>query len=188
MNFGDADEPWIPTLWDIEAKKPDPYWSNFGWEVLEVPSDCVMVRDRMKDLKVRFDERYADRMLNQETMEVWQLRLQNRFDEVVRRYERAYRIYTDKEQQMMDDVEEGVHTTMKATSVSKAIDTPDSRINENSDYADSLNKGTADTDTKTVYTGTGLIKSINDSIDDWRDLDTKFVSEFENNFLNVYWY
>ena len=186
--FGDADEPWYPTLWDIEAKKPDPYWDKFGWEALEVPVDCPTVRDRMADLKVLFDERYAERMVNQETMELWQLKLQTRFDEVVHRYERAYSIYQLKKQQMLDDVEEGVHTIVTSDSTGKNIDTPDSIINQDDKYADSLTKNKLNTDSKTVYTGTGLIKSINDSIDDWRDLDIKFVSEFENSFLNIFWY
>lgn len=184
----DGEEPWLPTLWDIEARKPDPYWSRFGWEALEVPSGCPLVQRRMDALKVRFDQRYANRQVNMETMEQWQIRLQNRFDEVAPRYERAYKVYADKEQTMLDDVEEGSHTTSTVRNKGRSIDTPDSVINADPNYADSLDEAESTGDTKTVITGTGLVRSINATIDEWRELDTEFVKEFEDNFINIFWY
>ena len=87
------DDVWMPELCDVEQLKQssDPataeYYGRFGWENLEVPSDCVVVAARMAWLKTRFDSRYAFRMLSAETMERWQVRLQNSFDVTVRRYE-----------------------------------------------------------------------------------------------------
>lgn len=190
--FPEADEAWIPTLGDILNKQSDPdaypIYHKVGWDALEVPSDCPNVSARMDVLKVRFDERYFNRMLNAETLERWQVRLQNRFDEVVRRYDRAYSIYETKNDSMLNDLEEGSITTTTATSTGKNINTPDSIINADDNYADSLNKSEADGKTKVVITGTGLIKSINETIYEWRDLDTEFVKEFEDNFLNIFWY
>lgn len=214
-DFGDADRPWLPELIDIEAKKSGPegdYYSRFGWENLEVPADCPNVTTRMRELKVRFDERYANRMLNAETLERWQIRLQNRFDEKVHIYERAYELYGRYEQDMLSDVMQGEKTVVTGTNIAggsdtstantrnRNIDTPDEAVNADEDYASSLSDGTSSgtttygrtdsvnsTTTKTM-TGRALVEGINDAIYSWRDLDTEFVKEFENNFLNVMWY
>lgn len=222
--------PWIPTLLDVEMNKvtePDGSpvdWRSFGWEALYVDSGNVHVISRFDILKTRFDERYANRMLNAETMERWQVRLQNRFDEVVDKYERAYTLYEKYHQNLLDDVIPGEKTTVtgsakdsgsdnKANSgsdtnvgTSKYSDTPDSLINDSSDYAGNITKNDYEmkygrnekvdygkqTDTENItekmITGGVLIENLNKSIDDWKDIDTMFVSEFENNFLNVFWY
>lgn len=227
--FGDADLEWIPKLWDIEHFKGDAdpeiasYYSGFGWEALDVPTDCPKVRSRMTELKVRFDERYANRRLNGETMEYWQLRLQNRFDEVVRRYERAYSLY-ENNRNIMDDVTPGLKTTYDRNDAAggkdirnssssttshgkdKMSNTPDSRINESDDYAGAITlsdgSSTGSNEASTSYgrtlktqgsqsmvrTGSEVITSANSSIDAYRDLDTRFIGEFENNFLNILWY
>lgn len=89
----------------------------------------------------------------------------------------------------------------------KNIDTPDSAINASDDYADSLtksdNQNTAsgsdslthglkntirDTVTETREPEGGIVEATNRSIDAWRDMVAEFVKEFENNFLNVFWY
>lgn len=187
IGIAESDAPWLPTLWDIAGLKPDDYWDQFGWEQLECPADCTYVTNRMGVLKTRFEERYADRMLNAETMERWQLRLQNKFDEVVYRYDRAYQAYTCNDEDMFADVKQFVTVKVSASGTGKSIDTPDSVVNADSDYADSLTKNESTTENTTSYTGTGLTKSINDSIDNWRDIDTEFINEFENNFLNIFW-
>ena len=209
--FDEADQPWLPELIDVEAMKTGTdgsYYSRFGWENLEVPEDCPIVASRMDTLKIRFDERYANRMLNSETLERWQVRLQNRFDEKVHVYERAYALYEKYEQDMMDDVVQGEKTVVSGTNTqggsdsseveSRNIDTPDEIVNANDNYASSLskNKGkttygrtdTVDSTTTRTIMGRALVDGINDAIYSWRDLDTEFVKEFENNFLNVYWY
>ena len=209
--FGDADQPWLPELIDIEAMKTGPegaYYSKFGWEQLALPDDCPLVASRMDSLKIRFDERYANRMLNAETLERWQVRLQNRFDEKVHIYERAYRLYQQYEQDMLDDVVQGEKVTVTGTTQqggsdsstveARNIDTPDELINADENYASSLSKNqgttqygrtdTVNSTTTRTVTGQALVEGINNAIYSWRDLDTEFVKEFENNFLNVYWY
>ncbi len=160
--FPDPDQPWVPTLLDVEtfkANEPDGSpidWRRFGWSALDVPEDCTHVIARFDILGERFLQRYAKRMLNQETMELWQNRLQNRFDEVVRMYERAYTLYEQNQNAMMSDVLPGSKRTYDAQdtdggsdsatskdstsnkSKSKRSDTPDSTINESDDYAGSL--------------------------------------------------
>ena len=211
-DFGDAELPWIPKLIDVENFKvnsDDPaYWQRFGWEALEVPEDCTFVMERMDVLKVRFDERYANRMVNSETMERWQVRLQNRFDEVAQRYNRMYELYQRYDQDMKEDILSGdkTVTTSKSqaggsdtsTGTGRNIDTPDENVNNITGYAGSRTDSKAtntygrtdsfdSTVTRTV-TGKGVMDSVNDSVMSWKDIDTEFVKEFENLFLNVLWY
>ena len=210
--FGDAELPWLPKLCDVENFKvnsDDPaYWQRFGWEALEVPGECTFVRERMDALKTRFDQQYFDRKLNSETMEVWQVRLQRRFDEVVRRYDRMYELYQRYDQDMKEDIISGDKTVTESTAqaggsdtsegTGRNIDTPDEQVNSTEGYAGSRSDskatntyGRTDTLNSTVthtMTGKGVVDSINDSVMSWRDIDTEFVKEFENNFLNVFWY
>lgn len=211
-DFGDAELPWIPKLIDVENFKvnsDDPaYWQKFGWEALEVPEDCTFVSGRMEALKTRFDERYANRMLNSETMERWQVRLQNRFDEVVQRYNRMYELYERYDSDMKEDILIGdkTVTTSKSqaggsdtsTGTGRNIDTPDENINNITGYAGSRTDSKAtntygrtdsfDSTVTRTMTGKGVVDSINDSVMSWKDVDTEFVKEFENLFLNVLWY
>ena len=210
--FGDAELPWLPKLCDVENFKvnsDDPtYWQRFGWEALEVPGDCTFVRERMETLKTRFDQQYFNRKLNSETMEVWQVRLQRRFDEVVHRYERMYELYQRYDQDMKDDIISGEKTVTESKAqaggsdtsegTGRNIDTPDEAVNSTEGYAGSRSDskatntyGRTDTLNSTVthtMTGKGVVDSINDSVMSWRDIDTDFVNEFQNNFLNVFWY
>ena len=211
------DEIWIPTLNEVEYLKshgdPDEqrYYSQFGWEQLEVPPDCDRVLDRMGTLKIRFDERYGGRMLGQETMERWQIRLQNKFDEVVYKWDRAYELYTNNQQNMLVNIIDGrivsndsssnIDSTDDTvnTSKNKVIDTPDSAINDDSDYADVVyhnnatrtNTGRRNNRTtgnsKEQVTG-NLIDKVNSTALKWMDIDTMFIKEFENNFLNIFYY
>ena len=85
------------------------------------------------------------------------------------------------------------------TSKNKVIDTPDSAINDNSDYADVVyhndasrrNTGSRNNRTtsnsKEEVTG-NLIDKVNSTALKWMDIDTMFVKEFENNFLNIFYY
>ena len=211
------DEIWIPTLNEVEYLKshgsPDEqvYYSQFGWEQLEVPPDCDRVLDRMGTLKIRFDERYGGRMLGQETMERWQIRLQNRFDEVVYKWDRAYELYANNKQSMLvniidgriisDDTSTNIDSTDDTvnTSKNKVIDTPDTTINDNSDYADVVYHNNATrtntgrrnnrttSNSKEQVTG-NLIDKVNSTALKWMDIDTMFIKEFENNFLNIFYY
>lgn len=210
--FGDAELPWLPKLCDVENFKvnsDDPtYWQRFGWEALEVPVDCPFVMSRMETLKTRFDQLYFDRKLNSETMEVWQVRLQRRFDEVVRRYDRMYELYGRYDQDMKEDILSGDKTVTVSTAqaggsdtsigTGRNIDTPDENVNDNTGYAGSRTDskatntyGRTDTVNSTVtrtMMGKGVVDSVNDSVMSWKDVDTEFVNEFQNNFLNVFWY
>lgn len=213
--FSDADAPWIPELIDIEAKKvtdQSDYYRRFGWENLVVPDDCPIVQSRMEYLKIRFDERYANRMLNSETLERWQVRLQNRFDEVVDRYERAYRLYQANAQRMEEDIIAGEKVVSKASAEAggadsstssnrtKVSETPDLQTNLSEGYAGVIDNGSStgttqygrkdssESELTRVLTGNAVMDGVNDAIDRWRDIDTQFIGEFENNFLNVWWY
>ena len=208
--MNDAFQSWIPTLQDLEVRKQDPdptiaaYYQRFGWENIEVPADCPRVAARMTDLKVIFEERYAFRMINSETPERWQIRLQNRFDRFVRVYEHAYELYETYQADLIDDVRAGeVRTWSRTYSDSQSssgsgseVDTPDAAINAGDDYADRRTKTTESgsssgtdsiTETK-IKTGESLVTSINEGFRKYVDIDQDFIGQFEDSFLNLFWY
>lgn len=206
-----ADAPWLPTLADLIIRQdgeqgPMTDYNRYGWKALVVPTDCIYVTRRMEQLDIRFEQRYCDRMIAYETWELWQIKLQERFDSVVRKYERAYRMYLDNEE-AMNQVMPGrtVEFTDKATAggsdsrtgKTKASDTPSSAINESDVFAGSITKdeGTTtygrtdsrESSTKETVTG-AVMDNLNGNIDKWRDLDTDFIGEFQDLFLKVWWY
>ena len=208
--MSDAFESWIPTLQDLEVRKQDPdptiaaYYQRFGWENIEVPADCPRVAARMNDLKVIFEERYAFRMINSETPERWQIRLQNRFDRFVRVYEHAYELYETYQADLIDDVRAGeVRTwsrsysdTQSSSGSGSEVDTPDAAINAGDNYADRRTKTTESgsssgtdsiTETK-IKTGESLVTSINEGFRRYVDIDQDFIGQFEDSFLNLFWY
>lgn len=231
IGFYGADSPWVPTLLEIETNKADEpdgsavNWQRYGWSALYIDEiEYPHVNARMAQLQERFNQRYAFRMLNQETLERWQIRLQNKFDECVARYDRAYELYEQYQNELKNDVLKGKKTVTEQTvgvegtdesqlsgsdtnsGKNKYSDTPDSSINDSDNYAGSITKQdytqtygkkdskTTKQDTKNnatvteTETGGVLIEALNQAIFDWVDIDTRFVSEFENNFMNVYWY
>ena len=215
MTFPEADEPWVPTLVEVERLKSldtddSPVdWRQYGWSALEQPDDCPHVYARFDILGERFLERYAFRMLNSETMERWQTRLQNRFDEIVHPMERAYAMYEANADAMQtlsgtSTVSKGnskADSTSEGESKDYFSETPDTSVNDWTDaskYAgnvrtakNSSKQGTTTEDGRTTtqtWTGSKTVTDINDNLDAYRDLDTMFVAQFENLFMNLWWY
>lgn len=208
--MNDAFKSWIPTLQDLEVRKQDPdptiaaYYQRFGWENIEVPADCPRVAARMSDLKIIFEERYAFRMINSETPERWQIRLQNRFDRFVRVYEHAYELYETYQADLVDDVRAGeVRTWSRTYSDSQSssgsgseVDTPDAAVNAGDNYADRRTKttesgsssGTDSISETKIKTGESLVTSINEGFRKYVDIDQDFIGQFEDSFLNLFWY
>ena len=270
-----AFEPWLPQYIDLVKRKEDgdPNYQNVGFDALDVDSSLENIDDRWEVLEQRFTERYAFRRISAETLTRWQVRLQNRFDEIADRYERAYALYAENGAAMMDDIlpgwkeimdrtdkDSGTDTNTRTGSreisyagsremsfegskeVSRAgtetdtkrfADTPDSSTNASDMYADrreesthAFGAGRKDTesfnqrkdtesfnqrkDTETfnqlkdallhgkttdidytltrTETGAQIIDAVNEAITKWKDLDTQFVAEFENLFLNIFDY
>lgn len=224
--FPEADSAWLPTLGDILWKRSqgDTYYEICGFDKLVISDGCPHVTARMTTLTERFNERYFNRRIGSETLERWQVRLQNRMDEIATRYEFAYTAYeryadtlledmpfskiinetfNENEDTTVDDTAGGSDTT---AAKQRDIDTPDSIINASDDYADSLRDGSTTTnygrtdhstgnrgldhtlDRKEQLGGSELARSIHDAMDAYRDLDTRLIAEFENLFLNMFWY
>lgn len=217
--FHDADAPFIPKLVDIEYWKAQDdnlskqsYFSQFGWDALEYDSQAYeYIHSRWTVLTQRFNQRYYNRMIGAESMERWQNRLQNKFDEVADKYERAYTLYD----QYMDALYEGVITgeketitgttqasgsdTVTSAGTDKDWDTPDSAVNQSASYADRVrstsNNGsttygkldTVSSARQKILTG-DVVGDLNNSIESWKDIDTQFIKEFESLFLNIFWY
>ena len=192
MPFSEAFAPWLPTLQDIEVRKNDAdvgdYYRRFGWENLVVPDDCPHVSFRMPYLKPLFEQKYGFRMVNQETLERWQIKLQAKFDEIVHIYERAYVLYEKYGQEMLDDMLGGEKITRSTKGDSQQINTPDYTTNESEDYADNRSRSKIDETISTIRTGDGLVDSVNAGYQRWVDIDQALIAEFENNFLNVFFY
>ena len=200
------------------------YYDRFGLDRVDIPADCTRLSAVMSRAVTMFNERYAYRMLNSETLEQWQMRLQHTADLNAYRYERALELYATNSEEMSNVLEKKVTvrdmTSQNSGSDSttygrkdtfagtvKNVDTPDSAVNDSDDYADALtksnNSNTAsgtdtlthglkneidDTVTETKEPEGGIVRATNDSIDAYRDIVADFVREFENNFLNVFWY
>lgn len=113
---------WLPTLIEIEKWKTDPddadYWRRFGWDALDVPSDCPLVSARMAGLGVDFLGRYGARMVSYETMELWQAKLQYTYDRYVHVFERMYRLYDQYFQQLDQPIQKEVSRRIHYTEAS----------------------------------------------------------------------
>ena len=192
MTFSEAFAPWLPTLQDIEVRKNDvdvgDYYRRFGWENLVVPDDCPHITSRMPYLKPLFEQKYGFRMVNQESLERWQIKLQAKFDEIVHIYERAYTLYEKYEQEMLDDMLGGEKITRSTKGDSQQINTPDYTTNASEDYADNRSRSKIDETISTIRTGDGLVDSVNAGYQRWVDIDQALIAEFENNFLNIFLY
>jgi len=236
---------WIPRYVDILTKKAegDPDYADIGFTELEVDAALTLLSARFQTLNIRFEERYAFRRISAETLERWQVRLQNKMDEIAKRYEFAYGLMAEYEAELPEDALDGWKETetvdddlsgtdslgMTGTDTNVAsgtdstdddttgrtIDTPDAAANADASYADAREDTQRDisttygrTDTRTldrtnattygkqrdlsrqivhVITGNTLEK-LNTNIRTYQDIDTLFVAEFENLFLNVFDY
>ena len=230
IGFREAREMWLPTLSDILNKRTSDdeaertYYTQFGLDKCEFPADCPRLSATIPRIVELFNERYYTRMINRETLEIWQMNLQHVVDRIAYRYERALTLYATHQTELANVLERET-TTRHATSANsgtdtttygrmdtfegktKNIDTPDSAVNASDNYADSLtksdNKNTAsgsdqlthgltntinDEVIKTREPEGGFVPALNDSIDAYRDIAVDFVREFENNFMNVFWY
>lgn len=223
----------LPRLGDIinfrENGTPDEqlYFGRFGFDQLVIPEDCPHIIAKMPTLTTRFNDMYFYRRIAQETMPRWQMRMQVRCDAIVHRYERAYALYEEYQQRMDDDMIEGERETVTGTrsalsgvdettsstsgesssnDVTKVVDTPDSAVNDNENYADAYTKNTSegnsenngvsaieygrkdDVDMQSFkeYVGRQIMQNVNLSIESWMDIDTAFIGEFKNMFINIW--
>lgn len=209
MYFPEAESPWIPTLLDIEHRKSNdvPGYADIGLDQVVVSPEHERMVAAWSRLVERFNTRYAYRMINSETLQRWQVRLQNRTDEIIDEYERAYRLFETYAQEMDSPIEGWVDTakdtnsgsdSMTSAGSSKTADTPDTSFNVEDDFGSSVTK--TDASGSTTYgrvldrtatrriTGLGNLDSVISSFRSWVDLDTAFVEEYENLFLNIFWY
>lgn len=208
---------WLPRLIDIihfaqEGTADEQlYFSRFGFSQLVIPADCTRVSARMTTLQQLFEQRYLFRRIGAETMPRWQIRLQNRMDTIVHRYERAYELYEDSLINEIQDGEIETHSgtdarnttaqnSGQASGTSKVSDTPDSAVSENDAYAGSFTKNNTSNSTsgsstdrlthgeviERMHVGPDILEGVNENIDGWRDLDVALVAEFENLFMNVF--
>lgn len=200
-------EPWMIDYATLVVKYPDYAFSKLSFDATDYP----ILAKRWEKISRRFFNKYCNRMIGLETLDLWWVKLQDRFDSISDEFERAYELYAENGEAITEDVLEGykdiysTHTgnsgadkrTLK--SKTKSIDTPDSRINDNDEYADTLNKSEGEDTTsygkqsdttmnnQRIITGSKLLENVNKNIYSWKDWDTEFVNQFENLFLGILW-
>lgn len=204
----EADGPWMPKLIDIlyKAKHGDAdeqaYYSKFGLEAAVWDSRYVNLASHKNDIIVLFNEKYSDRMINRETLEKWQVRLQTVLDVISMRYDRAYGMYAlvdgsvkQKETVTYNNVKDQMGGSDHSRNT--VTDTPDAILNENDKYADTVNKGQTDYGRTSTRSGSittehdpegGTVDLVNRSIEAFRNITADFVQEFDKLFMHVYWY
>ena len=198
---------YLPTLAEIKgwAQGDDEqalYFQQFGWGQLEVFPDCPRVQARMPDLQLLFEEKYAFRQVNRETMEQWQVSLQTKFDSYCRKMEYAYELRDRYLSKVSDSVGAAgrvteLHEGQDVSTVDNRqtyVDTPDSIVNKSLQYADSLTKDEGNRRlsyghkiTTTTDDDRDLSDKLSRTIDGYRDIDVEFINKFEDNFLNVFY-
>lgn len=209
--MSEADAPWNPKLVDILYKAANgdaderAYYSKFGLSAAVWNPALTNLVAHQGDIVRMFNEKYAYRMVNRETLEQWQVRLQYILDVEGPKADRAFKLYNDHRLEM-DRVAETEKTTydnlkdtMGGTDTSKntMTDTPDAIVNDTDGYADTVTKGRTDygrTNTRTGSVETertplgGSTENVNDNIDSWRNLAEDFVGKFDKLFMKVFWY
>lgn len=205
----EADGPWMPKLIDIlyKAKHGDAdeqaYYSKFGLEAAVWNSRLTNISSHREEIILLFNERYADRMVNRETLEKWQNRLQYIMDAEAPRYDRAFNMYNSKVTTGVTQKETVTYNNVKDqmggtdTSKNTTTDTPDAILNENEKYADTVNRGQTDYGRTSTRSGSittehepegGTVELVNANIDAYRNIIAEFVGEFDKLFMSVYWY
>ena len=89
---------------------------------------------------------------------------------------------------MIDDMKGGEIITRTASGVGSTVNTPDIKINASDDYADSRTRSATSEKVETVRTGEGLVDDINAGFRKFVDIDQEFIGQFEDSFLNIFWY
>ena len=184
------------------------YYDVFGLSHVELPDDCTNVKAMWDDVCTRVNEKYWKRYLSCETLEEWQVELQVLTDAVVRRYERALRLYDanadaiEKEfgaKQVTEygDLKDTSSQTKNATSNTTVSATPDQSINDSESYAGTTSNGSSNAGT-TEHTRTGkitvtqvggdsMLGAINDNVAKWHDIETELVDEYAHVFMSYIW-
>jgi hypothetical protein len=184
------------------------YYDVFGLSHVELPDDCTNVKAMWDDVCTRVNEKYWKRYLACETLEEWQVELQVLTDAVVRRYERALRLYDanadaiEKEfgaKQVTEygDLKDTSSQTKNATSNTTVSATPDQSINDSESYAGTTSNGSSNAGT-TEHTRTGkitvtqvggdsMLGAINDNVAKWHDIETELVDEYAHVFMSYIW-
>lgn len=205
-----------PTLMEINwlkvhgSEEEQEYFSQFGFEMLEVDaSRFPKILSHIPELLIRFNQRYAERHINKETMELWQNSLQNRMDEILPKYEAIYDTYNAEAFALIapgskvtvsTEAQQSGKDKVTNDTATKEIDTPDSAINHSDDYADRYTKqagtdekeygrkDTVDSSRHLQLSGEEAVRSMNAALRELTEIDTMLISEFENNFINLFDY
>lgn len=183
-------------LCDLLVRQSDPYYSKFGIEQVEQSN-----LDGLTWAKViqQFNNHYYEWPINGETLEQWQIRLQDTADRLLptmaRRLE-LYKSYDIDQVEMSDTITTDSTGTGTNKSNGKSIDTPDAPYNaDTSGYAGLLDiNDSQSTDTRkttTIHTSApmgGVLTEIEFNMDAWRNVIRDTVDGFRGCFLTMIYY
>ena len=203
VTFVNSDRAGSPQIWS-ECQ----YYKQFGLAQVELPKDCTYVKGMWTDVCTRVNEKYWKRYLSCETLEEWQVELQVLTDAIVRRYERALRLYKanadaiEKEfgaRQVTEygDLKDTSSQTKDSKTNTTVSATPDQKINDDETYAGTTSNGSSNAGT-TEHTRTGkitvtqvggdsMLGAINDNVAKWHDIETELVDEYAHVFMSYIW-
>lgn len=209
MWITEADAPWMPKLVDILYKgqhgtnDEKAYYSKFGISAAEWSSDHSRLLSHKNEIVRLFNERYAERMINRETLEAWQNRLQTIMDTEAPIAEHALALYAIHANTDIGDSETTTYNNLKDQmggndqNSATVTDTPDAIINLSDKYADSVSRNSTTYGRNNTRTGSvtvtrtppgGNVPLANQNMDAYRNIIAEFVGKFEKIFMSIMWY
>lgn len=110
-------ENWQPKLIDIEylahngTDSEKEYYSQFGIEQIDWKNYSNIIQNKDEIIEL-FHGDYDNRMVGLETMELFQHRLQALYNRIAPKYDRAFKMYNDYADRLMEDVGDIVTRTL----------------------------------------------------------------------------
>lgn len=158
----------FPDYTDLKADNEE-----VGLEYIDWGTKYTYLIKHKDDLVSKFDSYYIHREIGQETPTQFQALLTRRFMIIANTYNQMYKQYelNDIDKISVDDT----YTTLTENEV-----TPDTAVGDNKYLASRVTQ----TSSKDIKSKTNIELS-NDNVDSYRDIDIRFVSEFEKNFNNI---
>ncbi len=189
---------WLPTWWEIKARAAEKdandnytadalYYQKFGPEALDIWSSYTNLNNAKSDILKMFNDAYASRMINSETLEQWQVRLQAIAGRTAARYDRALSLYASNAADLTDTSESQTTTYNDLTNAGRASDSTNTSTTWTAGYADQRTENVQSGSVRVETNATGgPVNDINANIDRWRNILQEFTDEFAVCFLNIF--
>lgn len=186
-----ASETWMPTWMDVRKRGfGKPLEEQFG--ILRAIEDYRLTYPeiylRRGEISQTFDMTFASRMINRETLPMWQIAVEKTLIRVGPKFEQMIKLYNE----MGDLSVKGTFgdTTTEydgLTERTSILDTPDTPSDWEDGYADHrTERVTEGSFTVSQTLPGGEVQSVNAAVDAFRNVIQDFVDEFNTCFLNIF--